>query len=260
MGYRILGNGNDFFEAYKEKKAWWRIQKEWKSWTLYGRNGNDTLIGGPKNDELHGEEDSDTLYGWFGHDTLYGDNGDDLLYGDADNDILYGWFGHDNLYGGDGNDLLYGDADNDGLYGGTGNDILYGGANNDFLLGHSDDDILDGGWHNDILDGWSGDDTLIGGSGADSFQYWFLQEGIDTIKDFKYWEGDKIFIEMNTFLDTVPNISGSVSHSQFTFDFNTRRLFFLDIHFATLENISSPSDFIVSRDISIVDVAGLIFG
>ena len=84
----------------------------------YGGTGDDTLIGGPKNDVLYGEDGQDTLVGNLGDDRLYGGNGDDLLSG---ND------GYDTLDGGNGNDTLDGGRDGnvDILIGGSGRDTFY---------------------------------------------------------------------------------------------------------------------------------------
>jgi Ca2+-binding RTX toxin-like protein len=98
-----------------------------------------------------------------------------------------------------------------------------------------------------------GHDTLTGGTGADYFYFNSPWEGVDISKDFKYWEGDKIGIIMNGFDNLTPSGGiGSVNHSHFTFDLSTKQLSFLGIHFATLENISSSSSFVVSRDINFI--------
>ena len=39
---------------------------------LYGRDGEDTLIGGSANDNLYGGEGEDSLVGGSGNDNLYG--------------------------------------------------------------------------------------------------------------------------------------------------------------------------------------------
>ena len=45
---------------------------------------------------------------------------------------------------------------------------------------------------------------------------------------------------------------GASSTSQFTFDFPTGEVSFLGKHFATLNGLTSPSDFIPSLDITLV--------
>ena len=80
-----------------------------ESHNIFGRGGNDVLLGSSKNDRLYGEEGNDRLEGSYGSDTLSGGNGNDLisglsLYGvgfssdlttNKDRDILYGGRGSD---------------------------------------------------------------------------------------------------------------------------------------------------------------------
>jgi Ca2+-binding RTX toxin-like protein len=112
------------------------------SLVAFGEQGNDTLVGGSANDELHGDQGSDVLYGNDGNDTLEGDQGKDMLAGG---------FGDDALAGDNGCDTLYGETGADTLRGGNGKDLL------------------DGGDDNDDLDGERGSDSLTGGLGADTF-------------------------------------------------------------------------------------------
>lgn len=65
-----------------------------------------------------------------------------------------------------------------------GNDVLDGGDGNDVLYGEGGDDILIGG---------AGNDTLYGGTGADTFVFTTF-DGVDTVKDFSFAEGDKLDI------------------------------------------------------------------
>ncbi|MEM8723775.1 MAG: calcium-binding protein, partial [Cyanobacteria bacterium P01_G01_bin.39] len=80
------------------------------------------------------------------------------------------------FHGGEGDDLF--DASH------TAVDVFaYGDAGNDSLTGGSGDDLLEGG---------KGDDLLTGGKGADTFVVGF--DGIDTIADFNFAEGDIIHL------------------------------------------------------------------
>jgi Ca2+-binding RTX toxin-like protein len=174
--------------------------------TAYSGSGNalnNLIIGNTSNNYLFAGDGNDTVYGGAGNDTIDGWNGNDLLYGEAGDDYLLGYFGNDSLYGGEGNDTLNGEADNDTLDGWTGNDVLYGGSGNDYLLGYSGNDSLYGGEGNDVLNGEANDDTLVGGygndtltggTGVDTFVFNSLFEGLDTITDFAWWEGDTIQI------------------------------------------------------------------
>lgn len=104
-------------------------------------------------------------------------NSDDYIFGDAGDDTMYGWNGDDFLDGWTGNDDLFGESGNDTLLGWTGNDYLSGGSGDD------------------LLNGEGGYDTLVGGTGADRFvvsEFDYDGAGYAIIRDFKYFEGDKI--------------------------------------------------------------------
>ncbi|MES2339627.1 MAG: VCBS domain-containing protein [Pseudomonadota bacterium] len=80
---------------------------------ISGGGGNDTIYGGPGNDQIDGNN---------GIDVIYGGSGDDLLRGNNDVDTLYGGSGSDTLVGGNQNDVLIG---------GYGADTLTGSNNAD---------------------------------------------------------------------------------------------------------------------------------
>ena len=84
----------------------------------YGIDGDDTLS--PKSDSK-----AYTLYGGNGDDTLIGYSYNDEIYGGAQDDFLQGYGGDDYLEGGSGNDRLYGQYGNDELSGGRGQDSFY---------------------------------------------------------------------------------------------------------------------------------------
>lgn len=70
-------NGGNKISAHKEKKYWWNPWKKvWKSWTIYGNDGNDTINGGGKGDNLNGGSGNDKIYGKNGNDTIIGGSGD----------------------------------------------------------------------------------------------------------------------------------------------------------------------------------------
>src|SRR5262245_7158248 len=85
----------------------------------YGMAGNDTLVGGSKNDYLDGGLGIDYLYGRAGNDTLVAgfDFSFNYLDGGAGNDVMHGGFGVDWLFGRHGNDTMFGNSGNDGLGG-----------------------------------------------------------------------------------------------------------------------------------------------
>src|SRR5258706_1265997 len=87
---------------------------------LFGRDGNDTLIGGHEDDDLYGGNGNDVLNGGYGSDRLYGDAGNDVLNGGdvvvfSDTDYLSSNQHADTMYGGSGNDPL--NAANQVMYG-----------------------------------------------------------------------------------------------------------------------------------------------
>ncbi|GAB4382667.1 MAG: hypothetical protein Kow00121_43240 [Elainellaceae cyanobacterium] len=157
---------------------------EWRSWTMVGKGGNDTLTGGEKDDSIYGDyklgaysttgiSGNDFLFGRGGADKIYGEAGHDAIFGDYNDgsnrgagDTLYGGGGNDVIAGEAGNDIIFGDhaggsaqdntvAGDDYLSGGIGSDLLYGEGGHDKLVGY-------GKQRNEI-------DTLVGGAGNDTF-------------------------------------------------------------------------------------------
>lgn len=127
------------------------------------------------------------------------------------------------------------------LLGSSGIDILTGTDYSDSMYGNDGNDRLSGGKGNDYLVGGYGNDVLTGGSGADVFVFNNLYEGIDTIKDFKWYEGDTIQINSFGF--------GASSPYEFYYNSSTGALDHLGIQFATLQpNLS----FNVGTEITLV--------
>ncbi|MBD2774262.1 calcium-binding protein [Iningainema tapete] len=245
---------------------------------LYGGGGNDylnggeglnnVLYGGAGNDILDGRDiSSDTLIGGPGNDTyivdnnpVFGDLGDPIieylnegtdtvqssanyrLGANLENLIL---LGSDDI-GGLGNALdnrIEGNAGKNFLIGDDGNDYLLGYGDKDVLVGEAGNDILEGGAGDDILDGGSGSDILTGGAGADTFVFSSPFNGIDSITDFKYEEGDKIQVLARGFGIQQDELN------KFTFDSRSNALLFNQIQFASLQ---PGSNFIPSLNIIIV--------
>lgn len=134
---------------------------------LTGTAGDDTIVGGSRDDLIHGLAGNDTLSGGSGNDTIYGDEGNDSLSGNAGNDTLYAVSG---------NDILHGYDANDTLYAGTGIDQLYGDSGNDLLVAAT------------------GQTTMTGGGGGDTFRFTSASAPVDTITDFHSSVGDIIDI------------------------------------------------------------------
>ena len=124
---------------------------------IYGRAGNDYIVGG---------QGADWIFGGDGLDQIWGNAGDDLLDGGLGNDLLVGNAGIDQVFGDLGDDQLWGSEGNDRLVGGEGADRLYGGDGNDDLDGSRGADALDGGaGTNRLFDDVSGN-TFTNSSGA----------------------------------------------------------------------------------------------
>lgn len=147
--------------------------------TIWGREGNDTILGSGLEDRFIGGP---------GHDIIHAGLGDDTLEGDAGNDTIRGGGGRDLLSGGDGADALFGEMDDDHLSGHGGNDTLHAGIGNDYLSGGAGDDVLHGNDGDDTLFGDLGDDRLQGGAGNDRL---IDQSGNNLFND---WFGDNLFI------------------------------------------------------------------
>ena len=81
--------------------------------SVFGNDGNDTIVGGDADDSLSGGLGDDQISGMGGGDVLNGNAGRDKLMGYEGNDSLYGGSGNDKLIGGPGFDLHVGDAGRD---------------------------------------------------------------------------------------------------------------------------------------------------
>jgi Ca2+-binding RTX toxin-like protein len=170
--------------------------------SIFGGDGNNTLVGGSGADTLVGGVGNNVLEGMGGNDMLYGDpgaypatsqvslppGGSALPLSSPGRDTLIGGDGDDQLFAGNGPDLLIGgDAalnqdgvwvlqnsdDNDIMYGGTGADLMiagpgstgaemFAGSGLDTLVGGNGSNILAGGDGSDVLLGGNTQNTMIG--------------------------------------------------------------------------------------------------
>jgi Ca2+-binding RTX toxin-like protein len=182
-----LGAGTDTISAFEN---------------LTGSNFNDTLTGNSGTNVIEGLAGNDILDGAAGTDTVtYAAATSavtvNLALTTAQNTLGAGTdtiINFENLTGSGYNDTLRGNTANNTLTGGSGNDMVYGDAGNDILYGDSGTDTLYGDSGNDTLYGGSSNDTLYGGTGSDIFKFQ-SGGGIDTIKDFKTAELDKLDIK-----------------------------------------------------------------
>ncbi len=187
----VEGYGNDLDN---------RIQGAFRNYNaLYGKVGDDTLIGGELDDYLHGGEGdaggNNYMQAMAGRDTLIGAEGDDTLIGGQSEfdlrDELFGQGGHDSVDGGYGNDLIYGGTGDDTLNGGFGTDFIAGQQGGDQISGGALSDEIFGNDGDDFLNGGFGYDRLNGGTGADRFFHLGVADhGSDWVQDYDAAEGD----------------------------------------------------------------------
>lgn len=172
---------------------------------LYSGNGDDSVIGGARQDfisvarganqvDAGGGRDfvtyeigeANTLNGGNGQDTLEARVTDRAMYfivnqgaGTVDDGHLSDISGFETyvLRGSDGNDIVALDAGNDYFEGGRGEDTASGREGADTLWGDDGNDLLMGDAGADLLKGGRGNDDLQGGSGNDRIR---LELGNDT--------------------------------------------------------------------------------
>ena len=141
--------------------------------TIYGYDGNDSIIAGAGDDLVYGGADNDTILGGTGDDTLHGDAGDDSLRGEDGNDLIYGGDGADTIRADAGDDTVYGGAGDDSIFGFTGNDLVFGGDGDDYIntraeLGVGVPDRGFPGLYASDPDPFNDRDTVYGGVGNDT--------------------------------------------------------------------------------------------
>jgi Ca2+-binding RTX toxin-like protein len=96
-------------------------------------DGNDTISGTGKSDELLGGHDSDTVYGRDSADVLWGDY-KPSGQGTAQVDHLYGGAGSDFIYASHGLNVIVAGADNDTIHAHFGHGSIDCGAGHDTLF------------------------------------------------------------------------------------------------------------------------------
>jgi Ca2+-binding RTX toxin-like protein len=237
---------------------------------VIGSSGSDILIGNGVNNLLNGGDGNDNINGGDGNDTVIGGNG---------NDTLDGGFGFDSIDGGAGIDTVTYSFYSGGIVanlqtgvvsfpgnspltdtlsgienviGSSGSDILIGNGVNNLLNGGDGNDNINGGDGNDTVIGGNGNDILTGGTGADTFIFNSLSQGLDTITDFAWSQGDKI--QVSAFGFGI----GTSDYNKFSYNNGTGALLFdsdgfgvgaASVQFASLQ----PSlDVVPSLDIIIV--------
>jgi len=138
---------------------------------LFGRGGDDILIGGNGNDFLRGSDGADTLDGGAGYDRVssfvptpvVGIHFDLNIQGVAQDTGQ----GMDTLIG---IEHASGTTLGDTLIGNSGDNWLWDGSDG-LAGGGTGDDTLTGGDGNDLLETGGGNDTLSGGTGTDTLSF-----------------------------------------------------------------------------------------
>lgn len=119
----------------------------------------------------------------------------------------------------------------DNVIGTNEGDSIKGDRQNNQLVGNAGNDTISGGFGNDTIIGGEGNDVLTGGFGADEFIFNSLNEGIDTIKDYRFGQGDVIQVSKVGF--------GTTKSSDFFYDTSNGNLSFQGTQFAFVENLAS---------------------
>jgi Ca2+-binding RTX toxin-like protein len=152
--------------------------------TIFGTEGDDTLVGGPAEEELRGFGGNDLLNGGAGADTMYGGSGNDRYVIDHSSDLAVELVGAGDdwaltsvsyaLASGSAIETLSttnaastaalaltGNEFGNSIYGNAGPNLIAGGGGNDYLVGIDGADTLDGGPGNDGLEGGPGADVYL---------------------------------------------------------------------------------------------------
>ncbi len=119
----------------------------------------------------------------------------------------------------------------DNVIGTNEGDSIKGDRQNNRLVGNAGNDTISGGFGNDSIIGGEGNDVLTGGIGADKFIFNSLKDGIDTIKDYRFSQGDVIEVSKVGF--------GTTKSSDFFYDTSNGNLSFQGTQFAFVENLPS---------------------
>jgi serralysin len=163
--------------------------------TVFGGDGNDTILGGDEDNVFFGDAGADTMAGGKGDDFYFADNAGDKIVeqaGGGDDKVVVvggttfvltgevetldlavgvsatGSATANTITGNSSANTINGGAGNDTVDGGAGIDKLLGGFGSDALSGGTENDTLDGGADNDVVRGDAGIDKLLGGLGNDS--------------------------------------------------------------------------------------------
>lgn len=174
--------------------------------TLYGFQGDDTLLAGLGSGFIFGGRGNDSIVGGIAGNIvqIFGDLGNDTITagtnlitaspltanGGPGDDSLYGGSQADSLRGGKGNDTIIGNDGSDTIFGDDGNDLIVGGS-----LGSAPGNApnwIQGNEGNDTIYGAAGNDTIYGNQGNDLINVdpMMLPEGLRAAVDPLHVAGD----------------------------------------------------------------------
>jgi serralysin len=152
-----------------------------------GNNFDNVITGGTGIDELFGRGGNDTLIGGSGSaNAMFGQTGDDIYVVTAVGDSVI-------EFSGEGTDTVQAGVASFTLGANVENLTFIGGATARLGVGNSQDNVIRGLGGDDFINGLDGDDTIVGGSGADllqggaggdQFRYEGGETGMDRILDF----------------------------------------------------------------------------
>lgn len=138
---------------------------------IWGEAGNDHIVVDSSQGMIDGGNGDDylagglSIYGGDGDDTILGTGAANNLYGGEGNDYISGGSGADHIEAGSGDNTVFGGGDDDYILAGDGNNVLDGGTGNDTIrAGYGDDTFV--GFSLD-----SGNDRLGGGIGRDTLEF-----------------------------------------------------------------------------------------
>jgi Ca2+-binding RTX toxin-like protein len=193
---------------------------------LIGNAFDNVITGGTGVDEIFGRGGNDTLIGGTGSaNALFGQAGNDVYVIQAAGDSVIEFVGEgiDTVQTALGSFVLRDNVENL-TYTGVGSFVGIGSTDNNTITGGVLADDLSGLGGNDILIGGSGNDQLQGGSGADQFRYNGGESGLDRVLDFVSGS-DKIALSGSGFvhtgtIDFVQNGAPAPTSTNSTFLYN----------------------------------------
>ena len=164
--------------------------------TLFGQAGSDVLRGGSGDDWVQDALNADSS----DQNSLYGNDGEDTVIAGLGEDSLYGGDGDDHVQAGAGSDFLDGGSGSDALLGQEGNDTLSGGRGSDYLFGHSGNDTyqFSAGDGLDFLRDTSGSNKIEFGGGV--YRPYVKIQQTENRTYLSYGVGDTVVMDNNSFL------------------------------------------------------------